>query len=278
MGGARWRRCYSFFFFNLLFFSASLSWAQRLGEAVAKEGDPTYQRLTDPSPQLIDLGHGVESQEQLRTQEQAPSKLEMLLSGGPKLVMSEEVELQLTKPGGVEVVVEIRKGTSRVLASSDLRIVNPPSGAEGRARATEYIVSCGPSSIIADSDLCLFVGVHGQTEVISTTAPGRPSVLLDPSQYTYIRRGQPPTSPQVLEVSFFQYLLEKTTIVGTGDLDDRLRIDIQKPIEIKTAGFPPQLPCSSGLERCLPPQRREPSQPPKVYGSPLPLPPPPPRF
>jgi hypothetical protein len=145
------------------------------------------------------------------------------------------------------------------------------------AEQTGFVVDCGnpvstcgpPPATPRSPDACLFVGVYGRTELRTLAPPPQRTAFLDtPRSCTYVEPNGPPNPfpPATLPEGDFQALLDATTIVGTGNKDDRL--SISPPESTIERPAPPQF-CLS--DPCFGPV------PDQVIDE-LPLPPPPPLF
>ncbi len=254
---------------------------EEIGKTVSKEGDkeqsPEFRKEPTKDFQPVPLEQPVEEKEQLQTKEKDPSKLGVLLDSGSTVTMSEATKVEVIDKDNKKVRLRLGSGTMRVLEVHDgsgaVTITETTDNrGTGDPKNTEYIVSCGPSDIITDPDLCLFVAVHGRIDVTGAGV----TVTLTQNQYTYVRQNQPPTAPQPLpNLAFLQLLVDETTIAGTGKSGDRLIIvgKLPDPLTLPTPLLPPG--------NVGPEQRRQIEE--KVPGYPIrefefPTPPNPPSF
>jgi hypothetical protein len=257
--------------------------AQEVGTTLSKEGgkdtEPELRKEKGEVVKPFSLGQSVAVKWQLLTQKGYPSKIGVLLDVGPTVTVSEDVNAEITNQVQKKVIFTLKNGTMRVLEVSKGGAVTTIETTDKRGKAdpqdTEYIVSCGPSEIIADPNLCLYLSVQGRLNVTGGPAGTLP-VSLNSGYYTYVRQNQPPTPPLPLpNPAFLQRLLDETTIVGTGQQLDRLVIEakLPDPLQLPPASWPPESP---GPDKRLPFEDRIPGYPIREFE--FPSPPSPPSF
>ncbi len=211
--------------------SSQASWAQQLGKVVGAEGKPQQISPQQPDWELLRWGDEIFAKHALKTEKASTSrasvKAEVLLLRGHKFVLAEDAQVSIEErlsPQGSRVELVLKVGTVRVVTANSPGsiLVTRTSTAIATPQRTGYIVSCGPPTT-PTPDVCLFVGLYGETDVEARAAPRR-SVRLQRQQFTYVAVNQQPDPdpPQLLSTTDFATLLNETTVVGTGAPEDRL--------------------------------------------------------
>jgi len=245
--------------------------AQEVGEAISIDGNADYRpdyTAEETELELIEKGLGIEVKYMLQTRP-SKSRVKLLLLFGDTYTISENSHVRVEKRIGNKIYFGLKGGTIRAVTSRSggIRFITSTEGGEATALDSGYIISCGPPST-SSQDSCLYVGLYGSIEVNPLVSPSKP-VILERQFYTVIQKGMPPdpNPPQKLSDLQFQKLIHKTTIVGTGDQNDRLELT---SIDELTTGnpLPPLWPQKE-------PQAKIPDVP-LQYFEPLPLPPQPP--
>jgi hypothetical protein len=270
----RWRSCL-FLLINFFLCPPLLSAQVGIGEVVELTERKAQRWQSLPPPRdWADLNWrervDPRPRQRLRTPGQLVSRLGVRLDKGGKFVLGEEVEISVARPTPDRVELTLAKGEVRaVTAGAGTQIVILTPAGQAMLTGTEAIVSCGPP-VTPSSDVCLFIGVSGTTQV---TSGGR-TVPVERQFYTYVQGNNPPAPnpAQPLSNDQFHTRIDATTIVGTGATQDQLaRTESTSP-----AILPPPLTPGPQPPPVEPPGTRSiPDNPPNIFES-LPLPPEPP--
>ena len=257
---------------GILLFGFSSVQAQEVGEAISIHGTADYRPdYTDEETELelIEKGLGVEVMYMLQTRPRK-SRVKLLLLSGDIYTISESSHVRVEKRIGNNIYFGLKEGTIRAVTSrrGGIRFLTTTEGGETSALNSGYIISCG-SPVTSSQDTCMYVGLYGQIEVKPFAPPSQP-VVLKRQFFTIIQKGMSPdpNPPQKLSDLQFQKLINMTTIVGTGNQDDRLELTSMDELTLVGNPIPPQWPQKE-------PQAKIPDVPLRFF-EPLPLPPLPP--
>jgi len=154
----------------------------------------------------------------------ATGRAKVVLEGDSVLDLAPDTEVTIERLGGharrgMEAVLQLRRGTIRVwvgaaYAGRDGRYEVETPTAVVAARGAEFVVR-----YYTDAEVTEVFSVSGDVNVVGRLAVLGGGVQVAAQQYTQVRRGGVPTTPELLSEARQRQYVEGLAILGTGRRD-----------------------------------------------------------
>ncbi|MCK6554486.1 FecR domain-containing protein [Candidatus Binatia bacterium] len=212
---------------------------ERAGTLAAVQGLVTVDRSTGAMAGVV--GAAVDVGDRISTD--ATGRAKLVLEGDSVLDLAPNTDVKVDRlrshgRRGMEAVLQLRQGAVRVWVGSayggDGRYEVETPTAIVAARGTEFVVR-----YYIDAEVTEVLSVSGEVSVVGRLAVLGGAVEVSAAQYTQVRRGGVPTTPELLSDARLRQYVEGLEIFGTGRRDG---LNVEHGLVVGRLGSPDDVP------------------------------------